>query len=73
MRSKSNLVRIQTALNANGIDVGTPDGSIGPRTLGAIRQANRQFLGRDSEWTDPDLLVALGIPASEIPSFMLCQ
>jgi hypothetical protein len=72
MRAVPNLKRLQEALNANGINVGTPDGSIDPRTLGAIGKANQRFFGKESQWAKPELLNALGIPAASVQSFMLC-
>lgn len=73
MRAPSNLQKLQRALNDNGINVGTPDGSIGPKTLGAIGTANQRYLGKDSQWAEPALLQALGVPQSSIGSFMICR
>ncbi len=73
MRAPSNLQRLQRALNDNGINVGTPDGSIGPKTLAAIGTANQRLLGRDSQWAEPALLQALGVPQSAIGEFLICD
>lgn len=73
MRSSSNLERLQRALNDNGINVGTPDGSIGPRTLGAIGTANERFMGRKDQWVEPGLLLALGVPSAEVDDFLICK
>ncbi|WP_127750473.1 hypothetical protein [Parasedimentitalea marina] len=73
MRSPVNLKRLQHALNANGMNVGTPDGSIGPKTLGAIGTANKRFLGTDSQWAQPELLLALGIPQDEVNNALICN
>lgn len=73
MRSPSNLQKLQRALNDNGINVGTPDGSIGPKTLGAIGTANQRYLGKDSQWAEPALLQALGVPQSDIGDFLICK
>lgn len=72
MRDPANLKKIQTALNTNGLDVGTPDGSVGPRTLGAIETANQRFLGRKSKIASVDLLRALGVSQDQLRGFMLC-
>ena len=73
MRSPSNLQKLQKALNDNGINVGTPDGSIGPKTLGAIGTANKRYLGKDSQWVEPALLQALGVPQNNISDFLICK
>lgn len=73
MRSSRNLKRLQRALNDNGFNVGTPDGSIGPKTLGAIGTANKRFMGTDSQWAEPGLLLALGIPQDEVGNSLICK
>lgn len=73
MRSPTNLQLLQRALNDNGINVGTPDGSIGPKTLGAIGTANKRFLGKNSQWAEPALLQALGLDMAEVQSTMFCD
>ncbi|MEE4015094.1 hypothetical protein V1T76_23720 [Roseibium sp. FZY0029] len=67
------LVRlVQEALNDKGIDVGTPDGSLGPNTRKAIGRASRQLLNRDDSVIDPPLLKALGVPEDEVRGHVLC-
>jgi len=73
MRSSANLKRLQRALNDNGFNVGTPDGNIGPKTLGAIGTANKRFMGTDSQWAEPGLLLALGIPQDEVGNSLICK
>lgn len=73
MRSPTNLQKLQKALNDNGINVGTPDGSIGPKTLGAVGTANKRYLGKDSQWAEPALLQALGMAQSDISNALICK
>ncbi len=73
MRSPTNLQKLQKALNDNGINVGTPDGSIGPKTLGAIGTANQRYLGKDSQWVEPALLQALGMAQNDISASLICK
>jgi membrane-bound lytic murein transglycosylase B len=55
--SRSQLLALQTALNARGFDSGTPDGTIGPATQRAVRQYQR----------------SLGLPADGYPTLDLLQ
>ena len=55
--TSSQLMALQTALNARGFDSGTPDGAIGPATRRGIRQYQR----------------SLGLPADGYPTLELLQ
>jgi len=55
--SRSQLLALQTALNARGFDSGTPDGTMGPATQRGIRQYQR----------------SLGLPADGYPTMELLQ
>ena len=55
--TSSQLMALQTALNARGFDSGTPDGAIGPATRRGIRQYQR----------------SLGLPADGYPTLDLLQ
>ena len=55
--SRSQLLAMQTALNARGFDSGTPDGMMGPATRRGIRQYQR----------------SQGLPADGYPSLKLLQ
>ena len=55
--SRSQLLALQTALNARGFDSGTPDGMMGPATQGAIRRYQR----------------SVGSPADGYPTLELFQ
>ena len=67
------LVRlVQAGLNNNGIDVGTPDGSLGPNTRKAIGRANKDLLNRTESVIDPSLLKALGVPEDEVRGYVFC-
>ncbi|MBN9672033.1 hypothetical protein [Roseibium aggregatum] len=68
------LVRkLQASLNANGIDVGKPDGSLGPNTRKGIRASNNTLLSRNTETVDTVLLKALGMPQQDIATHVFCQ
>ncbi|MEW4456637.1 hypothetical protein AB1K42_01010 [Roseibium algicola] len=68
------LVRlVQAGLNNSGIDVGTPDGSLGPNTRKAIGRANKDLLNRSETVIDPSLLKALGVPEDEVRGHVLCN
>ena len=55
--SRSQLLALQTALNARGFDSGTPDGTMGPATQRGVRQYQR----------------SLGLPADGYPTLELLQ
>ena len=55
--ASSQLMALQTALNARGFDSGTPDGAMGPATRRGIRQYQR----------------SLGLPADGYPTMELLQ
>ncbi len=55
--SHSQLQALQSALNAHGFEVGTPDGLVGPNTQGGIRRYQR----------------SQGLPADGYPSLELLQ
>ena len=55
--SRSQLLPLQTALNARGFDTGTPDGMTGPATQRGIRQYQR----------------SLGLPADGYPTLELLE
>lgn len=55
--SRSQLLALQTALNARGFECGTPDGMVGPATQRGIRQYQR----------------SLGLPADGYPTLDLLQ
>lgn len=55
--SRSQLLELQTALNARGFDSGTPDGVMGPATRRGVRQFQR----------------SLGLPADGFPSLDLLR
>ncbi len=55
--TRSQLMALQTALNARGFDSGTPDGAIGPATRRGMRQYQR----------------SLGLPADGYPTLELLQ
>jgi lytic murein transglycosylase len=55
--SRSQLLALQTALNARGLDSGTPDGTMGPATQRAVRRYQR----------------SLGLPADGYPTLDLLQ
>ncbi len=55
--TRSQLLALQTALNARGFDSGTPDGMVGPATQRGIRQYQR----------------SLGLPADGYPTLDLLQ
>ena len=55
--SRSQLLALQTALNARGFDSGTPDGMVGPATQRGIRHYQR----------------SLGLPADGYPTLDLLQ
>ncbi len=55
--SRSQLLALQTALNARGFDSGTPDGTLGPATRSAIRRYQR----------------SVGLPADGYPTLELLQ
>lgn len=55
--SRSQLLALQTALNARGFDSGTPDGAMGPATRSAIRRYQR----------------SLSLPADGYPTLELLQ
>ncbi|MDI1236188.1 MAG: lytic murein transglycosylase [Polaromonas sp.] len=55
--SRSQLLALQTALNARGFDSGTPDGVVGPATQGGIRLYQR----------------SVGLPADGYPTLELLQ
>ncbi len=55
--TRSQLLALQTALNAQGFDSGTPDGMMGPATQRGIRQYQR----------------SLGLPADGYPTLELLQ
>jgi lytic murein transglycosylase len=55
--SRSQLLALQTALNARGFDSGTPDGMLGPATQRGVRQYQR----------------SLGLPADGYPTLDLLQ
>ena len=55
--SRSQLLALQTALNARGFDSGTPDGTMGPATRRGVRQYQR----------------SLGLPADSYPTLDLLQ
>ena len=66
------VLEVQRGLNANGIDVGKPDGAAGPNTRKGIRTYNRKTFGKDSEKIDEDLLVSLGFEQQKIDRSRLC-
>ena len=55
--SRSQLLALQTALNARGFDSGPPDGTVGPATRRGVRQYQR----------------SLGLPADGYPTLDLLQ
>ena len=55
--TRSQLLTLQTALNARGFDSGTPDGMVGPATQRGIRQYQR----------------SLGLPADGYPTLALLE
>jgi membrane-bound lytic murein transglycosylase B len=55
--SRSQLLALQTALNARGFDSGTPDGTVGPATRRGVRLYQR----------------SLGLPADGYPTLELLQ
>jgi hypothetical protein len=55
--TRSQLLALQTALNARGFDSGTPDGMMGPATLRGVRRYQR----------------SLGLPADGYPTLDLLQ
>jgi lytic murein transglycosylase len=55
--SRSELLALQSALNARGFDTGTPDGAMGPATQRGVRQYQR----------------SLGLPADGYPTGELLQ
>jgi peptidoglycan hydrolase-like protein with peptidoglycan-binding domain len=55
--SRSQLLALQTALNARGFDSGTSDGMLGPATQRGVRQYQR----------------SLGLPADGYPTLDLLQ
>jgi membrane-bound lytic murein transglycosylase B len=55
--SRSQLLALQTALNARGFDSGTPDGMMGPATQRSLRRYQR----------------SLGLPADGYPTLDLLQ
>jgi membrane-bound lytic murein transglycosylase B len=55
--SRSQLLALQTALNARGFDSGTPDGAMGPATRNGIRRYQQ----------------SLGLPADGYPTLELLQ
>jgi membrane-bound lytic murein transglycosylase B len=55
--TRSQLLALQTALNARGFDTGTPDGMTGPATQRGIRQYQR----------------SLGLPADGYPTLELLE
>lgn len=58
------IAKAQARLNALGFDVGTPDGSLGPRTKGAIsRFQTSKGLTANGDLT-PETLNALGVSAA---------
>jgi len=74
------LVRIvQERLNDIGIDVGTPDGSPGPKTRAGIRAAQARLLGDEGGDGDASgrishaLLARLGVDADLQARFTLCD
>jgi lytic murein transglycosylase len=61
--SRSQLLALQTALNAQGFDCGTPDGMMGPATLRGVR-AYQRSLGLPADgYPTLDLLQRLPVPA----------
>jgi len=68
------LVRkLQASLNANGIDVGKPDGSLGPNTRKGIERSNKELLSRETAAIDATLLKALGMPQDDIQAHVFCE
>lgn len=62
--SRDMIAKAQARLNALGFDVGTPDGSLGPRTKGAIsRFQTSKGLTANGDLT-PETLNALGVSAA---------
>ena len=63
--SRNDVLKLQSALNAEGFDAGLPDGILGPNTRSAIRQyQSRKGLIADG-FPGPELLEQLGVqPAS---------
>ena len=55
--SRSQMIALQTALNARGFDNGTPDGIVGPATRDALRRYQR----------------SIGVPADGFPTAELLQ
>jgi membrane-bound lytic murein transglycosylase B len=55
--TRSQLLALQTALNARGFDSGTPDGNVGPATRRSVRQYQR----------------SVGLPADGYPTLDLLQ
>lgn len=57
--SRSQLLALQTALNALGFDSGTPDGTMGPATRRGVRQYQRSLGLPADGYPTPDLLQRL--------------
>ncbi|WP_198674553.1 peptidoglycan-binding domain-containing protein, partial [Rhodoferax ferrireducens] len=55
--TRSQLLALQTVLNARGFDSGTPDGMMGPATLRGVRRYQH----------------SLGLPADGYPTLDLLQ
>ena len=55
--SRTQLIALQTALNARGFDSGTPDGILGPATRDALRRYQR----------------SVGVPPDAFPTLELLQ
>lgn len=63
--SRDMIAKAQARLNALGFDVGTPDGSLGPRTRGAIsRFQTSKGLTANGDLS-PETLNALGVSATQ--------
>ncbi|WP_231379624.1 lytic murein transglycosylase [Polaromonas sp. CG_9.11] len=57
--TRSQLLALQTALNARGVDSGTPDGMMGPATRDGIRNYQRSLGLPADGYPTPDLLQRL--------------
>ena len=57
--SRSQLLALQTALNAHGFDSGTPDGTMGPAAQRGIRLYQRSLGLRADSYPTGDLLQRL--------------
>jgi len=60
--SRSQLLALQTGLNARGFDSGTPDGVMGPATREALRRFQRSVGLVADGYPTPDLLQRLLAP-----------